>query len=92
MTLNEVAARVKISYQQLQKYEKGVNRLSIDKLHDIAKFLGMEICNFFPGGVPLDKDNLQKIAISNAFGSIEDEESRQLVMKLISKLAAKPIA
>jgi len=92
MTLSEVAQRVKISYQQLQKYEKGVNRLSIDKLYDIAKFLGIEIYNFFPGGPPLDKTSLQMIALADAFSAIDDEESKQLVIKLIDKLAPKQVA
>lgn len=91
LTLNEVAQKVRISYQQLQKYEKGVNRLSIDKLYDIARFLGMEIYNFFPGGPPLDRQNLQMIALADAFSSIQDEESKQLILKLIDKLAPKPV-
>jgi transcriptional regulator with XRE-family HTH domain len=98
LTLSEVAQRVRISYQQLQKYEKGVNRLSIDKLYEISKFLGIEVYNFFPGnGNSLDKANLQKMAAGEAFGAIDDEESRQIILKLMEKLApkeedSKPIA
>ena len=93
LTLNEVAGRIKISYQQLQKYEKGTNRLSIDKLYDIAKFLGIEIYNFFPGAnMSFDSDNLQKMAAGDTFATIEDVESRQIVLKLMEKLAAKQVA
>lgn len=93
LTLNEVAVRVRISYQQLQKYEKGTNRLSIDKLYDIARFLGIEVYNFFRGAeVNFDKHNLQKLAAGDAFGQIQDEECRQIILKLMDKLTTKPIA
>ena len=89
LTLNEVATKVKISYQQLQKYEKGTNRLSIDKLYNIAKILGMDIYNFFPGTeMSFDRDNLQKLAVGDSFANITDEESRQLILKLMEKLSA----
>lgn len=89
MTLSEVARKVSISYQQLQKYEKGTNRLSIDKLYEIAKFLGIEVYNFFPSsGVDYRNDDIQKIQFSSAFSSMKDEENRELILKLMSKLGS----
>lgn len=35
-----LAAAVGVSYQQIQKYEGGVNRMSVSKLFDIAEVLG----------------------------------------------------
>lgn len=91
LTLNEVATKVRISYQQLQKYEKGTNRLSIDKLYSIARILGIEIYNFFPGAeMSFERNDLQKLAAGDAFGNISDEESRQVVLKLMEKLGSKP--
>ena len=40
MTLEALASAVGVSYQQIQKYEYGVNRISIRMLLDIAKALG----------------------------------------------------
>ncbi|MFI3242301.1 MAG: helix-turn-helix transcriptional regulator [Alphaproteobacteria bacterium] len=37
-----------ISFQQIQKYERGANRISASRLYNIAKNLGVEIQNFFP--------------------------------------------
>lgn len=39
ITQEILAARVGISYQQIQKYERGQNRVSISRLFDIAGVL-----------------------------------------------------
>lgn len=38
-----------ITFQQIQKYEKGTNRVSASRLHDIAKLLAVPIVAFFDG-------------------------------------------
>lgn len=38
-----------VTFQQVQKYEKGANRISASKLWDIARFFGVEIGYFFEG-------------------------------------------
>lgn len=88
LTLNELAAKIKISYQQLQKYEKGTNRLSIDKLYEISKYLGMEVYNFFPNGsFVFDKENIITSQLINSYSSINDKETKEIVIRLIDKLA-----
>jgi transcriptional regulator with XRE-family HTH domain len=37
-----------VSFQQVQKYEKGKNRVSASMLHKFAKALEMPISQFFP--------------------------------------------
>ena len=36
---DDLAGSVNLTFQQVQKYEKGVNRVSASKLYDFAKFL-----------------------------------------------------
>jgi transcriptional regulator with XRE-family HTH domain len=36
-----------ITFQQVQKYEKGVNRISSARLYDFAKILGTDVIYFF---------------------------------------------
>jgi len=36
-----------ITFQQVQKYESGANRVSSSRLFDVAKFLGVELSYFF---------------------------------------------
>lgn len=38
-----------LTFQQIQKYEKGVNRISASKLFDISRFFRVDIGYFFEG-------------------------------------------
>jgi len=38
-----------LTFQQVQKYEKGSNRISASKLWDIARFFKVEVAYFFEG-------------------------------------------
>lgn len=38
-----------LSFQQIQKYEKGINRISAGRLLQIADFLGVRVESFFDG-------------------------------------------
>ncbi|MEF2073653.1 helix-turn-helix domain-containing protein [Consotaella aegiceratis] len=38
-----------VTFQQLQKYEKGINRISASRLYRAAKALGVEPASFFDG-------------------------------------------
>src|SRR3954451_12118076 len=42
LTSQQVAGMLGITYQQLYKYEKGVNRISAGRLHALARALGVE--------------------------------------------------
>ena len=49
MTQQNLAERVGIKFQQIQKYETGANRVSASRLWDIAKVLGVKVSFFFEG-------------------------------------------
>lgn len=49
MAQNKLAEILGITFQQLQKYEKGVNRISAVSLYKIAKTFGVPIDSFFEG-------------------------------------------
>ncbi|UTU07917.1 transcriptional regulator, Cro/CI family [Caulobacter phage C1] len=44
----QLAAALGLTFQQVQKYEKGANRVSASKLYDIAKKLQVPVEHFFP--------------------------------------------
>jgi transcriptional regulator with XRE-family HTH domain len=50
-----LAAGLGISFQQVQKYEKGANRFSASALQEVADLLGVPVAQFFdpPGPVPV---------------------------------------
>ena len=49
MTQQQLADRVGIKFQQIQKYETGMNRVSASRLWDIAEALAVPVSFFFEG-------------------------------------------
>lgn len=49
MTQQQLAGRVGIKFQQIQKYETGANRVSASRLWDIAEALDTPVSAFFEG-------------------------------------------
>lgn len=49
MTQQQLAARVGIKFQQIQKYETGANRISASRLWDISDALDVSVAYFFDG-------------------------------------------
>lgn len=49
MTQQQLAEKVGIKFQQIQKYETGMNRVSASRLWEIADVLGVPISFFFDG-------------------------------------------
>jgi transcriptional regulator with XRE-family HTH domain len=72
MSQMELAERIGVSYQQVQKYEKGTNRISVDRLQQIANALDVPIKEFFSS---------EKWMVSEtqaAYGKVSDDEQRLL--------------
>ncbi|MBX9574464.1 MAG: helix-turn-helix domain-containing protein [Caulobacteraceae bacterium] len=46
---SDLGRAVGVTFQQIQKYEKGTNRISASKLFEIARFFQTEISYFFQG-------------------------------------------
>jgi transcriptional regulator with XRE-family HTH domain len=49
MSQNELAEALGITFQQVQKYERGANRVSASKLYEIAQKLNTPLTAFFQG-------------------------------------------
>lgn len=43
----QLALAVGVTFQQIQKYERGTNRVSASRIYDLARVLGVEISFFF---------------------------------------------
>lgn len=80
--LSVLARAMQISYQQLQKYETGTNRISAEKLAEIANVLGIEIGSFFVSEGPANSDINHKIA------QLRNERSQTLLTLLVEHFAA----
>ena len=49
LTQEQLAAALEISYQQVQKYETGANRISAGRIYEIARKLAVDVGWFFDG-------------------------------------------
>jgi len=97
LTQSDLARLVGISFQSVQKYEQGENRVSASRLYEFAQVLGVAPQHFFDG-LEGDKsgDALPDIAVAAdselhrrllAVMAIEDERLRQLVVQLLYVLS-----
>src|SRR4051812_45441060 len=60
-----------ITFQQIQKYEKGSNRMGASRLHQIARVLGVPV-EFFYEGVPTDQGSGGPIVVDRDSRSLTD--------------------
>lgn len=63
MTQGELAEKLGIRFQQIQKYESGSNRVSASRLWDMAQALEVPVAYFFQGldpDDPIDEDERQQ--------------------------------
>ena len=49
LSQTDLAARMNVSYQQVQKYETGANRISASRLYQTGQALGVPVEYFFDG-------------------------------------------
>ena len=49
MSQEKLGEELGLTFQQVQKYEKGTNRISVGRMVEIAKVLGVDIHFFFEG-------------------------------------------
>ena len=79
MTQQQLADKVGIKFQQIQKYETGMNRVSASRLWEIADALGVAISFFFEG---LDEASVAARAIDGDI--LGDKEALELVRSYYS--------
>ncbi|WP_336107813.1 helix-turn-helix domain-containing protein [Thalassospira sp. CH_XMU1420-2] len=90
---------VGVTFQQMQKYEKGVNRVSASRLYQIAKILEIDIASLFPSEEEDSEDGLnqlqkQAVAIDRRilnlvrfYSQIANEDTRDRIYDLIRELS-----
>lgn len=81
LTQTNLANALKLSFQQVQKYERGDNRFSASKLYLAAKFLKVPITYFFLGLDRETGEHIMRLAEeSDSFDMAALNETRELVL------------
>jgi len=89
MTQQQLAEGVGIKFQQIQKYETGMNRVSASRLWDIADVLSVPVSFFFEGiedGKPVSDTTLpgdiladrEALELVRSYYAIPENQRRQL--------------
>ena len=60
MSQDELAHAVSLTFQQVQKYEHGANRVSASRLFEFGQLLDVPVSYFFEGLPGLPEDKLEK--------------------------------
>lgn len=85
------ASYLGITFQQVQKYEKGANRISASRLYRIAKILNAPITYFFDDAdkqtMPPDMTR-EGLELIRAFSMITDPDIRDRILSLLQALGA----
>lgn len=99
MSQEQLAALLGITFQQVQKYEKGVNRVAASRLHAIATALEVSITQFFDGAARpkgTDATALEEafrhpdvIELVKQYHSIESAKVRKRVLELVRAMASQ---
>lgn len=96
-----VGQAIGVTFQQIQKYERGANRISASKLHQLAQVLQVSPSHFFEGldqndnlvGVAVPDfgtqfaENSDALALMNAFNRIENKGLRRCIITMVKELA-----
>ena len=92
---SELADKLGVSFQQVQKYEKGVNRVGAARLQQIATALDVPITFFYDGdGKSREVESLLFIDSSfslrllRAYSKIKDQAVQRQFVSLIENIAA----
>jgi transcriptional regulator with XRE-family HTH domain len=94
-TQGEVAEHINVTFQQVQKYEKGTNRIMVDRLVSLANYLEVPLSQIIaPSASDSEFQSLAEEfsakefhAIMEAWGSIKDRPSRAALVELVKCMA-----
>ena len=103
-----LAEALGLTFQQVQKYERGANRISASKLWDTAGFLSVPIAFFFdglkegvasgmaePDSAPFLHDLVMDRDVNDlvtAFGTIGRRRMKRRIVELVREIAAEETA
>ena len=83
LTQEALGEALGLTFQQIQKYEKGLNRIGASRLWDISQALGIPVAYFYEGiseeTKKLSPRNIQASAIENL--TLKAQEEKELLLE-----------
>ncbi len=101
VTQSELANKIGITFQQLQKYENGENRISAATISFLSNFFNTSIVDFFPAlrttnngvvnepkkQIPMSNDNKEIIHLLDMFNKIENAPTKTRIVALVKQIS-----
>lgn len=104
MSQEALGNAIGVTFQQVQKYERGINRIGAGRLFDFSKILNVPVSYFYEGadegeaaGFAEENSNFEhenygskeSLAFVRAFHKIQDPKVRKRLLSLVKALAAE---
>ena len=101
ITQEKLAAGLGITFQQVQKYEKGVNRMGASRLQRVAEILQTPVPFFFEGAPGQFKPDgsapspayvsdflatSEGLALINAFTRVKNDKLRRAIVRVVEEI------
>ena len=102
MSQEKLGTALGLTFQQVQKYEKGTNRIGASRLQHISGILRVPIAHFFEGAPGQQKakgnapssafvsdfvTSTEGLTLAKAFTQIKDAKVRHHIVKLVGEIA-----
>ena len=100
MTQTELGAKVGLSFQAVQKYETGENRISSSRLFQLARILEVPLAYFFEGldetgraedGAASDLTRKEASMVLGAYYGIKDARLRSACLLIMTRMAERSL-
>jgi transcriptional regulator with XRE-family HTH domain len=91
----EVAEHIDVAYQQIQKYEDGINRIQVDHVVSLAAYFEIPILDLIAPSKSASKfqslaaqfDSKEFHRFMKAWGAIKDDQAKARLLDLIERMA-----
>jgi transcriptional regulator with XRE-family HTH domain len=102
MSQGKLGEALDVTFQQVQKYEKGANRIGASRLQQLARVLEVPPAFFFDGSaVGFAESNgsshsvdfvltTEGLQLNRAFAAIRDAKVRKRILDLVESLSSTP--
>jgi transcriptional regulator with XRE-family HTH domain len=96
LSQSELGEKLGVSFQQVQKYEKGVNRVGASRLQQIAEALGVDVTFFYEGNSKPERevdsllilDSSFTLRLLRAYTAVENQAVQRQFVSLIESIVA----
>jgi transcriptional regulator with XRE-family HTH domain len=98
MTQEDLGEKLGVAFQQVQKYEKGTNRVGSGRLYEIAEILDIPVTSLFGGAdkqkqsrgpSPFDLlSDALTLQMAQEFSKISDKDTRRAILAVIEAMVA----